>query len=244
MEVARAGEPSAYNWWAHTARCVEDLVAALGVPAETLRAMPRRAFAHTIKAMQWRCEYYERLHVCRNQVRLYDIGREIAMLESAHGFMTRTRWPGAPYQRLVDDRYHVRLLANARLGLLPIEIETGRWVQPVIPAHNRLCALGCGCKGDLAHFLHGCQEIVHDPVDSVYTVRSDGSRRLFPPNMWRGIAVRIARRWYTRMGRLQAEDQAAGDETELDQYVAQLEQHPATYERSDIRAYLSMRQQR
>ena len=58
------------------------------------------------------------------------------------------------------------------------------------------------------------------------------------------MAVRIARRWYTRMGRLRAEDQAAGDETELDQYVAQLEQHPATYERSDIRAYLSMRQQR
>ena len=68
-------------------------------------------------------------------------------------------------------------------------------------------------------------------------VHSDGRWRDIPPELWRGIATRIASRWYTRIGLLRAADKTADEEAEIDRYEAQLAMHPATYERSDIRAY-------
>ena len=84
--------------------------------------------------------------------------------------------------------------------------------------------------------------IPHDPIDSVYAVCNNGRRRDIPPELWRGIATRLASRWYTRIGLLRAADRTASDEAEIDRYEAQLAMHPATYERSDIRAYIGMRQ--
>ena len=222
----------------HTQRCVTQMASHLSVSVSEMRALPRAVFAARAKAVLWRQEYEARWVDCCAKVRLHDLGREVAELRTRDDFMARTTWPGAPYKRIVDDRYHVRLLAQARLGLLPIEVETGRWAQCARLPEQRLCALGCGCVGDLPHFLHGCRAILHDPIDSVAAVHSTGHWREVPPELWRGIATRIASRWYTRIGLLRAADRTAGEEAELDRYEAQLAMHPASYERSDIRAYL------
>ena len=113
----------------------------------------------------------------------------------------RTRWPGAPYLQYVDNRYHVRLLAMARLGLLPLEIETGRWAG--VPRHTRLCTFGCNEVGDLAHFLCGCQAITAEKVISLnrYGSASLAANRL---RFWRETARTVECRWRQRTQLLRA----------------------------------------
>ena len=74
----------------------------------------------------------------------------------------RTRWPGAAYVAHVDSKLHVRLLATARLGLLPSEIEMGRWHN--VARENRLRSFGCQKGGDLDHFLHGCSALNSEAI--------------------------------------------------------------------------------
>ena len=163
-------------------------------------------------------------------------------LASREDFTQRMCWPGAPYKYVVDDRYHVRLLALTRLNLLPIEVESGRWTAPIVPREERLCSLGCGCVGDQAHFLRGCEALSQLPVDGVYSVWPTGTRRRMPANQWKGIAGRLAARWQSRL-RLVNRDatEHSGNVKEISQYLAELKHDPDTYERSDIRAYLRMR---
>ena len=63
------------------------------------------------------------------------------------------------------DKFHARLLAMTRLGLLPIETETGRWHG--IPRAERLCQLCGNCIGDTKHFLHGCERLTAERVKSL-----------------------------------------------------------------------------
>ena len=179
---------------------------------------------------------------CMSKIRLRDIGLEIGDLASREDFGQRMRWPGAPYKYVVDDRYHVRLLALTRLNLLPIEMESGRWTAPVIPREERLCSLGCGCVGDQAHFLRVCGALAQSPIDSVYSVWPTGSRRYLPANQWKGIAARLAARWQGRNRIINShEAEHSGTAKEINMYLAELQHDPDTYERSDIRAYLRMR---
>ena len=91
----------------------------------------------------WKEEYERRLELCAQSVRLEVAVAEMRQMaaEDARGNTQRMQWPGAPYLPYVDSKYHVRLLAMARLGLLPIEMEEGRWRG--IRREERLCALGC-----------------------------------------------------------------------------------------------------
>ena len=73
--------------------------------------------------------------------------------EDQRAKVQRHRWPGAPYLPFVDNKFHARLLAKARLGVLPIEIETGRWQG--LARDQRRCSLGCYHVGDTEHFLCG-----------------------------------------------------------------------------------------
>ena len=236
------GERSQYNWWSTTRRLVEWLVTRRGLSAEVLRGMPRQRFSECVQTTLWQEEYWERLMDCMNKVRLRDIGTEIGELASREDFRHRMRWPGAPYKYVVDDRYHVRLLALTRLNLLPIEVESGRWSAPVIPREERLCSLGCGCVGDQSHFLRGCSVLAQPPIDCVYSVWPTGTRRHMPPNQWRGTAARLAARWQSRNRSIHKyETEHSGTAKEINMYLAELAHDPDTYERSDIRAYLRMR---
>ena len=143
------------------------------------------------------------------------IGKELDCLAQQRSFPDRTRWPGAPYRDVVDDRYHVRMLALTRLGLLPLEVETGRWGE-YVEREQRLCQLGCGCVGDTRHFLGECRQLTAPPVPGVYGVDGDGRMRLIPPSQWRGVAVGVAVRYQERARKLRHVGRwAAGEEKEL-----------------------------
>ena len=53
----------------------------------------------------------------------------------------------------------------ARLGLLPIEIEEGRWHG--IPREERKCKLGCNTIGDMGHFLRECFALNVDRIPAL-----------------------------------------------------------------------------
>ena len=86
----------------------------------------------------------------------------------------------------------------ARLGLLPLEIEVGRWQG--IPREERLCKLGCGVftVGDLPHFLDGCAALTTDRVGSLsrYSAEAKSTGNLL--FFWRAKANALERRWRER----------------------------------------------
>ena len=90
--------------------------------------MPREAFRSVIGHVLWKEEYRRRFQVCEESARLTQIAEEMSRLarEDSREGVRRPQWPGAPYLPYVDSKYHVRLLAMARLGTLPVGIETGR----------------------------------------------------------------------------------------------------------------------
>ena len=84
----------------------------------------------------------------------------------------------------------------ARLGLLPLEIEEGRWHG--IPREERLCKFGCGAVGDLRHFLNCCSPLTVGDVGALnrYSAEAeDSGSRLF---LWRAKARGLERRWRER----------------------------------------------
>ena len=148
------------------------------------------------------------------------------------------RWPGAPYLSYVDSKFHARLLAMTRLGILPIEIETGRW--HCIPREQRVCSLGCGKIGDTKHFLHGCAYIEAEQIDALNHYAPTNYDAENPLRHWRNIARRLERRWRERTHKLRrATDEpknpadACDDEfaTEIDSAAMQ------HISREDIRLY-------
>ena len=82
----------------------------------------------------------KRYKICKTSVRLDMMAREMENLAHENTKTPRSRWPGAPYLSFVDSKHHARLLAMARLGILPLEIEVGRWQQK--PREERFCSLG------------------------------------------------------------------------------------------------------
>ena len=239
MYAERTGNSfSPYNWWHHTHALLNWLSSRTGLTSAAMRYLPRDTFRTIVQQELWQAEFGRRWVECALSERLETLGEEVATL-TAKDFWTRTQWPGAPYQEVVDDRYHVRMLAKARLGLLPIEIETGRWLNPPTARDQRWCALGCAQVGDLRHFCYGCEPLrTCDHIDSVYAIHTNGQERKIPPAQWRGIATRLAIRWRERQRLLHAEEaQAAGDDKAFHEYVAQLGHDPVVYERSDIRAH-------
>ena len=106
------------------------------------------------------------------------------------------QWPGAPYLPYVDSKYHVRLLAMARLGLLPIEMEEGRWRG--IRREERLCTLGCGVVGDLHHFLNTCAALTTDGVGALDRYSTELESTKGPLFFCRAKAGKLERRWRER----------------------------------------------
>ena len=152
--------PHFYNWSRHTDRFIHRIAQRTAKSPAQFRKMSKDTFRHVISTTPWTEEYDKRLEIC-NSPRLQLIATELAQLakEDRRAKIQRKRWPGAPYLSFVDSRFHWRLLAMTRLGVLPIEIETGPWHG--VPREQRGCSLGCDHIGDTAHFLHRCEHIAY-----------------------------------------------------------------------------------
>ena len=144
-----------------------------------------------ISTTVWKEEYNKRLEICKKSPRLQLIATELTQfeVEDRRAKIQRKRWPGAPYLSFVDSRFHWRLLAMTRLGILPIEIETGRWHG--ILREQRQCSLGCDHIGDTAQFLHGCEHITTERVSSLNRYESTHDAAKNPLRYWRNIARRL-----------------------------------------------------
>ena len=111
--------------------------------------------------------YNRRLAAFTASGRLSLLATELSRMaaEDQQQRVERVSWPGAPYLQYVDSKYHARLLVMAGLGLLPFEIETGRWAGQ--PRHERMCRFGCGVIGELTHFLRHCRALTSACVMSL-----------------------------------------------------------------------------
>ena len=201
------GNASHYNWWRHTDALVAGLAQRAGRTPEALRALPRAQFRHVIGHLLWKQEYHERLEACKHSVRLEIPLAELTQLAAsdAQSNKERTRWPGAPYLGHIDSKHHARLLAMARLGLLPVEIEEGRWHG--IPREERKCKFGCCTIGDLAHFLRECTVLSSDRIpalDSHGAEKAAADHSLSPFFFWRRTARALECRWRERTKKLRA----------------------------------------
>ena len=107
------------------------------------------------------------------------------------------QWLGAPYLQYLDSNFHARLLACTRLGVVPIEIETGQWIS--ISQAGRLCSFGCGRD----HFLHGSGAITATRVWTFnrYDIKIDAAQSFF---FWRGIARAVENYLRERSKKLRA----------------------------------------
>ena len=214
----REGKDSLYNWWRHTDALVAKLAQEAGSAPEELRALPRDRFRHVIGHLLWKQEYDERLEACKRSVRLELPLAELTQLATldTHSNKERTRWPGAPYLEHVDSKHHARLLAMTRLGLLPIEIEEGRWHG--IPRSERKCKLGCHAIGDAGHFLRECMALSGECIPALDRAGAEVAavaRSLSPFFFWRSTARAVECRWRERSKKLRAtatEPQHPGDE--------------------------------
>ena len=97
----------------------------------------------------------------------------------------------ADYLPHVSGRYHTRLLAMTRLGILPIEIETGRWEG--VDRSERFCKFeACNGKlGDACHFLSECAGLKTKGIASVWRCPSGST----PGVWWRETAHQLEPRW-------------------------------------------------
>ena len=214
----REGKDSLYNWWRHTDALVAKLAQEAGSAPEELRALPRDRFRHVIGHLLWKQEYDERLEACKRSVRLELPLAELTQLAAldTQNNKERTRWPGAPYLEHVDSKHHARLLAMTRLGLLPIEIEEGRWHG--IPRSERKCKLGCHAIGDAGHFLRECMALSGECIPALDRAGAEVAavaRSLSPFFFWRSTARAVECRWRERSKKLRAtatEPQHPGDE--------------------------------
>ena len=158
------------------------------------------------------------------------------------GAVARQRWPGAPYLQFVDNKFHVRLLAMTRVGVLPIEIETGRWHG--LPRETRLCRLGCDQVGDTDHFLHACDHITTEQIESLDRYASDNIAAQNPFKHWRSIARRLECRWRERTQKLRKASEgpqhpaAANDARSAEEIDAAAMQQLTT---DDIRFYFAIK---
>ena len=90
-----------------------------------------------------------------------------------------------------------------RLGLLPLEIESGRWHG--LPREQRLCSFGCGTIGDTNHFLHGCTHIAGKQIDSLNRYATLRNAAANPLRYWRNTARTLECRWRERAQKMRRE---------------------------------------
>ena len=146
---------SEYNWWRVTKSEIDKLSAEVGLSCKELRALPRKTFRTIVRRVSWKRELKSRLDVMKDSARLSHIARELQTRQLRNPNLFG--WEAASYLEHVSSRFHIRLIAMTRLGLLPLEIETGRWQG--LQREKRLC-VSCNTQiGDTDHFLRGCVQL-------------------------------------------------------------------------------------
>ena len=198
-EVCDASE---YNWWLWTNIEVQWLTRASGLRETELRAMTKVTFKRTLTQALWQEEWRARVAVMVSSSRLSRLGATLVAQREAdpQTHNRRWRWETAAYLRHVGDKPKVRLLAMCRLGLLPVEEETGRWHG--IPREKRSCQT-CGAKlGDVCHFVDECTGL-HRAGDRTHEPIWKGLLECDPKTTgkrWRYIARVVEARWYHKRG--------------------------------------------
>jgi len=162
-----------------------------GESAEKLRSMSRQIFCKLIDKTAWKIEFDYRKMVMRNSSRLKSYGEEMEERVLANPRITSWKQLRADYLPHVSGRYHTRLLAMTRLGILPIEIETGRWEG--VDRSERFCKFeACNGKlGDTCHFLSECAGLKTKGIASVWRCPSGST----PGVWWRETAHQLEQRW-------------------------------------------------
>ena len=177
---------SEYNWWRVTHAEVARIESLTGQNGQELRKLSRTKFAAIVEQVAWKTDFKNRANTWRNSPRLKSYGEDIeerTLRDPKNCSLKKLR---AGYLPFVSGHYHVRLLAMTRLGILPIEIETGRWSKT--PREERFCTTrggcggtGCGVIGDTSHFLRECKNLNSAPIDSIWNCPDSKN----PNNWWR-----------------------------------------------------------
>ena len=185
--------------------------------------MSKAAFKRVVSGWLWREEWTERVSKMAASSRLWQyadrmVGERMRW-PAAHE--RRAKWRPAPYLRHVGSRRNARQLAMCRLGLLPVELERGRWTGT--PRDERCCE-ECGAPcGDVQHLLGECAGVpepergvgVWEVVTSVHRGVSGRS--------WRAAAREVERRWVWKRERGQwrgREDEESEPASEPEESVA------------------------
>ena len=183
---------SDYDWWRTTRTELQRFSSLTKLPSAELRKLPRVAFQDLLNKVFFKTEFTLRIHRMKNNARLLSYGE--ALEKSAELHYSHCDWKKlqAGYTAHVSSKYHVRLLAMARLGLLPIEIETGRWHK--IEKSQRLCKDCNGQLGDMEHFLCKCTALAHmEPVPSWSDAPPRNAKNTGA--WWRLAARKLEMRW-------------------------------------------------
>ena len=138
--------PSEYNWWRVTHAEVERLESLSGQSGQVLRNLSRKKFTAIVEQVAWKTDFKNRANIWRNSSRLKSYGYNIEERTLQDPKICSWKNLRAGYLPFVSGHYHIRLLAMTRLGILPIEIETGRWSKT--PREERLCTTRGGCDGE------------------------------------------------------------------------------------------------
>ena len=181
---------SDYNWWSGTHRELVKLTELTGSPPEKLRGLKKRQFQCILNGAAFKHEKHIRLLAMKTSSRLSSLADELEtkILRSSAKSWKELQAGYLPY---VSSKYHIRLLAMTRLGLLPIEVETGRWHN--IAKHERWCNLCKNILGCTHHFLRECDKLKSSAVPhwSAAPKRNDSQAGIW----WRTVAQNLEKRW-------------------------------------------------
>jgi hypothetical protein len=183
---------------------------------DELRALSKPAYKKLVAKITHQKEAIERIRRMQESSRLQAYGDMLAIQDVR---AQCDKWAAAPYLRHVSDKEQVRLLAMCRLGLLPVEEETGRWQH--LPRAERTCA--CGMElGSVRHFMSACTMENLGAVDSTSWIELMGAAwyctATVPGQRWRQIARYVQRRWHVKRGPV---DRRRDDEAESNDDAAE-----------------------
>lgn len=210
-----------FNWWRATRREVEWLVGSSGFTSDKLRDMNRRDFQSIVRERLWKDEWRARVTKMRSSVRLAEYGEhlETRLLRDPP---KKPKWTPASHLCHLGNRYHAQLVSKCRLGLLPVEVETGRWQRIPIPREGRVCEVCRQSVGTGRHFAEECTELkggvqpgLWASVMSGRYEHGEASCRM-TGKQWRETAGVLESRWRQRQTRLKGDTSTEPVEEEVE----------------------------